>query len=315
MPLKVVFMGTPDFAVPTLAEIVGGGHEVVAVYTRAPAPAGRGMSLRPSPVQALAEKFGLPVLTPRTLRTDEAAETFRGHGADVAVVVAYGMILPPAILDAPALGCLNLHASLLPRWRGAAPIQRAVMAGDEETGVAVMRMEPGLDTGPVGMVERVAITPDMTAGELHDRLMPLGADLMARALGALERGNLQFRAQAAEGVVTAHTNPTAAARREGAHPAPPPHDRVRGLSPFPGAYVTADLGRGPERVKVLRARLAQRSLAQGSGEPGTLLDAAGTVAAGEGALRLVTVQPAGKGAMAFEDFARGRQLAPGARLA
>lgn len=310
MSLKVVFMGTPDFAVPTLAEIVGGGHEVVAVYTRAPAPAGRGMSLRPSPVQALAEKFGLPVLTPTTLRTEEAAETFRAHEADVAVVVAYGMILPPAILDAPALGCLNLHASLLPRWRGAAPIQRAVMAGDAETGVAVMRMEPGLDTGPVGMVERLGIGPDMNAGELHDRLMPLGADLMARALGALERGNLQFRAQPAEGVVYAHKITNEEARLDWSQPAKDLHDRVRGLSPFPGAYLMADLGRGPERVKVLRARLAD-----GSGEPGTLLDTAGTVACGAGALRLVTVQPAGKGAMPFEDFARGRRLEPGTRLA
>jgi methionyl-tRNA formyltransferase len=199
---------------------------------------------------------------------------------------------------------------LRPCWRGAAPIQRAVMAGDEETGVAVMRMEPGLDTGPVGMVERVGIGPDMTAGELHDRLMPLGADLMARALGALERGNLQFRAQSSEGVEYAHKITNEEARLDWSQGAKALHDRVRGLSPFPGAYVTADLGRGPERVKVLRARLAE-----GSGEPGTLLDAAGIVAAGEGALRLVTVQPAGKSAMAFEDFARGRQLAPGARLA
>ncbi|KMO40106.1 methionyl-tRNA formyltransferase [Methylobacterium tarhaniae] len=310
MPLKVVFMGTPDFAVPTLAEIVGGGHEVVAVYTRAPAPAGRGMALRPSPVQALAEKFGLPVLAPTTLRTEEAADTFRAHEADVAVVVAYGMILPQAILDAPSLGCLNLHASLLPRWRGAAPIQRAVMAGDAETGVAVMRMEPGLDTGPVGMVERMGITPDMTSGELHDRLMPLGADLMARALGALERGNLQFRPQAAEGVAYAHKITNEEARLDWSQPATTVHDRVRGLSPFPGAYLMADLGRGPERVKVLRTRCAD-----GSGEAGTLLDAAGTVACGEGALRLVTVQPAGKGAMPFEDFARGRRLEPGTRLA
>ena len=168
--MRIVFMGTPDFAVPTLSEIVGHGHEVVAVYTRAPAKAGRGLELKPSPVHRAAERFGIPVLTPATLRNDEAVETFRAHGADVAVVVAYGMILPQAILDAPELGCLNLHASLLPRWRGAAPIQRAIMAGDAETGVAVMQMEKGLDTGPVGMVERVAIGPDMTAGELHDRL-------------------------------------------------------------------------------------------------------------------------------------------------
>ena len=181
MTLRVVFMGTPDFAVPTLAEIVGQGHEVVAVYTRAPAAAGRGMDLKPSPVHRMAERFGIPVLTPATLRNEEAAEIFRGLGADVAVVVAYGMILPRPILDAPELGCLNLHASVLPRWRGAAPIQRAIMAGDSESGIAVMRMEEGLDTGPVAMVETVAITPDMTAGELHDRLMGLGADLMVES--------------------------------------------------------------------------------------------------------------------------------------
>ncbi|GJD50138.1 Methionyl-tRNA formyltransferase [Methylobacterium crusticola] len=309
MPLKVVFMGTPDFAVPTLAEIVGGGHEVAAVYTRAPAPAGRGMALKPSPVQALAERFGLPVLTPRSLRTEEAEATFRRHGADVAVVVAYGMILPPAILDAPALGCLNLHASLLPRWRGAAPIQRAVMAGDPETGVAVMRMEPGLDTGPVAMLERLAIGPDMTAGELHDRLMPLGADLMARALGALERGNLGFRPQPEAGVVYARKITNEEARLDWSEPADLLHDRIRGLAPFPGAFVLADLGRGPERLKVLRARRAEAA-----GEPGVLLDPEGTVACGRGSLRLVTVQPAGKAAMPVGEFLRGRRLAPGARL-
>src|SRR3712207_2160439 len=203
MSLRVVFMGTPDFAVPTLSEIVGQGHEVVAVYTRPPAAAGRGMELKPSPVHRMAERFGLPVLTPKTLRSEEAAATFRAHEADVAVVVAYGMILPKPILDAPRLGCLNLHASLLPRWRGAAPIHRAVIAGDVETGVAVMRMEEGLDTGPVGMIERIAIGPDTTTGELHDRLMVLGADLMGRALAALSRGALAFTPQAEAGVTYA----------------------------------------------------------------------------------------------------------------
>jgi methionyl-tRNA formyltransferase len=185
MSLRIVFMGTPDFAVPTLSEIIGQGHEVVAVYTRPPAAAGRGMELKPSPVHRMAERFGLDVFTPKTLRAAEAAEAFRHHEADVAVVVAYGMLLPKPILEAPALGCLNLHASLLPRWRGAAPIQRAIMAGDRETGIAVMRMEEGLDTGPVAMAERVTITPEMNAGELHDKLMGLGADLMVRALAAL----------------------------------------------------------------------------------------------------------------------------------
>src|SRR5262249_44209922 len=182
MPLRLVFMGTPDFSVPTLSEIAGRGHEIAAVYTRAPKPAGRGMDLKASPIEHQARLLGLPVLTPRTLRTDEAQDVFRSHGADAAVVVAYGLILPREILDAVPLGCFNLHASLLPRWRGAAPINRAIMAGDAETGVMVMRMEEGLDTGPVAMAERMPIDADMTAGDLHDRLARLGADLMVRAL-------------------------------------------------------------------------------------------------------------------------------------
>jgi len=309
MTLRVVFMGTPDFAVPTLAEIVGQGHEVVAVYTREPAAAGRGMDLKPSPVHRMAERFGLPVSTPKTLRTEEAAEAFRAHDADVAVVVAYGMILPKAILEAPRLGCLNLHASLLPRWRGAAPIQRAIMAGDRETGVAVMKMEEGLDTGPVAMVERVAITPDMTAGELHDRLMGLGADLMVRALAALSRGALGFTPQPEDGVTYARKLSNDEARIDWTKPAAAVHDHVRGLSPFPGAFFTADLGKGPERVKVLRT-----ACAEGSGQPGTLLDPAGTVACGDGAVRLIQVQRAGKAPMPTEEFLRGARLSAGARL-
>ncbi|HEY8384410.1 MAG TPA: methionyl-tRNA formyltransferase [Microvirga sp.] len=310
MSLRVVFMGTPDFAVPTLAEIVGQGHEVAAVYTRAPAAAGRGMELKPSPVHRMADRFGLPVLTPKTLRTEEAADAFRAHGADVAVVVAYGMILPKAILDVPEFGCLNLHASLLPRWRGAAPIQRAVMAGDRETGIAVMRMEEGLDTGPVAMVERVAITPDMNAGELHDRLMGLGADLMVRALAALSRGGLGFTPQPEEGVTYAKKITNEDGRIDWTRPAAAIHDQVRGLSPFPGAFFTADFGKGSERVKVLRT-----ASAEGAGAPGTLLDAGGTVACGEGALRLLQVQPAGKQPMGADEFLRGRRMGAGGRLA
>jgi methionyl-tRNA formyltransferase len=310
MSLKLVFMGTPDFAVPTLAEIAGQGHDVVACYTRAPAAAGRGLEPKPSPVQRMAERFDIPVLTPKTLRSEEAAAAFRAHGADVAVVVAYGMILPKEILDAPALGCLNLHASLLPRWRGAAPIQRAVMAGDAESGVAVMKMEEGLDTGPLGMVERVAIGPEMTAGELHDRLAPLGADLMVRALAALSRGALSFTPQPAEGVTYAHKIRNEEARIDWAAAAAVVHDHVRGLSPFPGAFFTADFGKGPERVKVLRS-----ARAEGSGPPGTLLDAHGAVACGEGAIRLVQVQRAGKAPVGVDDFLRGVRLAPGTRLA
>src|SRR5437763_10089554 len=203
MALRLVFMGTPDFAVPTLAEIVGRGHEVAAVYTRAPKPAGRGMAMQPSPVEHEARRLGLPVLTPTTLRTSDAEAAFRAHGADAAVVVAYGLILPKPILDAMPLGAFNLHASLLPRWRGAAPINRAIMAGDRETGVAVMKMEEGLDSGPIAMAERLSIGPDETAGDLHDRLARLGADLMVRALAALERGSLTVAAQPAEGVTYA----------------------------------------------------------------------------------------------------------------
>src|SRR5215211_1842346 len=307
--MRVVFMGTPEFALPTLAEIVGQGHEVAAVYTRAPAAAGRGMALRSSPVQRMAERLGLPVLTPKTLRADDAVETFRAHGADVAVVIAYGMILPPAILAAPAQGCLNLHASLLPRWRGAAPIQRAIMAGDAETGVAVMKMEEGLDTGPVAMLERVPIGPELTAGDLHDALAPLGADLMGRALAALSRGALTFAPQGEDGVTYARKVTNEEARIDWSKPARAVHDQVRGLAPFPGAFFIADLGKGEERVKVLRA-----ARAEGSGEPGALLDPAGTVACGEGAVRLLQVQRAGRGVVAAEEFLRGSRLRPGARL-
>src|SRR3954470_14630962 len=196
MGLRLIFMGTPDFAVPTLIEIAGRGHEVVAVYTRAPKPAGRGMDLQVTPVEREARQFGIPVLTPKTLRTDETAAQFHAHNADAAVVVAYGLILPVPILEAVPLGCFHLHASLLPRWRGAAPINRAVMAGDAESGVMVMQMAEGLDTGPVAMAERLPIGATMTAGELHDALAPLGADLMVRALGALGRGTLQLTPQA-----------------------------------------------------------------------------------------------------------------------
>lgn len=305
--MRIIFMGTPDFAVPTLTEIVGRGHDVVAVYSRAPAPGGRrGLDLVPSPVHAVAERFGLPVFTPKTLRGEEAAEQVRSLSADVAVVVAYGMLLPQAVLDAPALGCLNLHGSLLPRWRGAAPIQRAVMAGDRETGVAVMRMEAGLDTGPVGLLERIAIGPDMTAGELHDRMMIVGADLMGRALAALERGGLHFTPQPEEGVLYAHKIEKAEARIDWTRPAQEVHNRIRGLSPFPGAWFALEDG---TRVKVLRS-----ALAQGAGAPGTVLGTDLSIACGSGAVRLVELQKAGKQPMAADVFLRGNPLAAGSRL-
>ncbi len=306
--MRVVFMGTPDFSVPVLTEIIGQGHEVCAVYSRTPQPAGRGMELRPSPVHRTAAQFDIPVFTPKSLRNAEAQAEFAALGADCAVVVAYGLILPKPILDAPKLGCFNLHASLLPRWRGAAPIQRAIMAGDAETGVMVMQMDEGLDTGPIGMAERVTIGPDMTAGELHDALMKVGADLMARALAAVSRGSLVFHAQAEEGVTYAAKIDKAEARIDFLRPAAEVHNLVRGLSPFPGAWFEADLGRGPERVKVLRTKLAG-----GSGAPGTLIGD-GVIACGEGAVELVQVQRGGKAPMSFAEFARGARLAADAKF-
>ncbi|HVV93999.1 MAG TPA: methionyl-tRNA formyltransferase [Hyphomicrobiales bacterium] len=310
MTLRLVFMGTPDFAVPTLEALAAAGHDLAAVYTRAPKPAGRGMAERKSPVHAVAERLGVPVATPKSLRDPEASAAFASWRADAAVVVAYGLILPSAVLAAPRLGCFNLHASLLPRWRGAAPINRAVMAGDAETGVTVMRLEEGLDTGPMCLVERVAIGPDDTAGDLHDRLAPLGADLMVRALAALERGTLVEKPQPADGVTYAAKIAPEETRIDWRRPAAEVHDRIRGLSPFPGAWCEAGLGRGAERLRVMRS-----TRAEGAGSPGTLLDGLGTVACGESAVRLLVVQRAGKAPMAFADFARGARLAPGVRLA
>jgi methionyl-tRNA formyltransferase len=305
MPLRLIFMGTPDFAVPTLLELVAHGHEVVAVYTRAPKPAGRGMKMQPTPVEQEARWLGIPVLTPATLKTPEALDEFRAHEADAAVVVAYGMILPQTILDAPKLGCFNLHASLLPRWRGAAPINRAIMAGDAETGVMVMKMDQGLDTGPVAMAERLAVGPDTTAGELHDELARLGADLMVRALAALERDTLTLTPQAEAGVTYAAKIDKGETRIDWARPWQAVHDHCRGLSPFPGAWFEID----GTRVKVLRT-----TKGDGAGAPGTLLDDQFTVACGEGAVRILELQRAGRQPMKTQEFLRGTPVAPGALL-
>jgi methionyl-tRNA formyltransferase len=307
MPLRLVFMGTPDFAVPTLIEIVGHGHEIVAVYTRAPKPAGRGMAVHPSPVDREARRLRLPVLTPTTLKSEDAVQTFSAHGAQTAVVVAYGLILPPAILTAVPLGCFNLHASALPRWRGAAPINRAIMAGDAETAATVMRMEPGLDTGPVAMTERVLITPDLTAGALHDQLARFGADLMVRALAALEKDALTLTPQPVDGVTYAAKIEKSETRIDWTKPWKVVHDHCRGLSPFPGAWF--ELAQG-SRVKVLRT-----TRGNGSGSPGTILDDGLTVACGEGALRVLELQRAGKQVMTAEEFLRGSPLPTGTRLA
>jgi methionyl-tRNA formyltransferase len=307
--MRIVFMGTPDFAVPVLSEIAGQGHDVVAAYTRAPKPAGRGMDVQRSPVHLLAEQFGIPVFTPKTLRNAEAFEIFASLVPDVVVVVAYGLILPKEVLDVPRC-CLNLHASLLPRWRGAAPIQRAIIAGDRETGVMVMAIEEGLDTGPIAMAERVAIGPDTTAGALHDRLSRIGADLMVRALAALSRGSLGFTPQAEEGVTYAKKIDKAECRIRWLRPAQEVHNLIRGLSPFPGAFFDADFGRGPERVKVLRSRLAE-----GEGLPGELIgDGSFIVACGTGAVQLVELQRAGKAPMGADDFLRGARMTHGTVL-
>jgi methionyl-tRNA formyltransferase len=303
--MRIVFFGTPAFAVPTLSEIVGQGHDVAAVYTQPPRAAGRGMAERKSPVHDIADRFAIPVFTPPSLKPPEEAARFADLVPDVGVVVAYGQILPRAFLDAPPSGCLNLHGSLLPRWRGAAPVQRAIMAGDTETGVMVMRMEAGLDTGPVAMSERVSIAPDVTAGELADRLATLGADLMVRALAALSRGVLNFTPQATDGATYARKIDKAETRIDWSRPAIEVHNHIRGLSPDPGAWF--DLG--GDRVKVLRS-----TLAAGSGTPGTILDGNLTVACGNGAVRLLNLQRAGKGALPAADFLRGNPIAPGTVL-
>src|SRR3954468_3886264 len=310
MPLRLIFMGTPDFAVPTLLELVGHGHDIAAVYTRAPKPAGRGMKLQATPVEQEARRLSLSVLTPTTLKSREALAGFRGHDAQAAVVVAYGMILPQAILDSPPLGCFNLHASLLPRWRGAAPINRAIMAGDSETGVMVMKMDAGLDTGDVAMAERITITDAMTAADLHDALARLGGDLMVRAIAALERGQLKLTKQSEQGVTYAAKIDKAEARIDWNRPARAVLHHIHGLSPFPGAWCEMPIDGEPVRVKILRG-----ATSAGSGTPGQLLDDRLAVACKEGSLRILELQRAGKAPMEAEDFLRGTPLKPPARLA
>jgi methionyl-tRNA formyltransferase len=288
-------MGTPDFSVPTLAELIAQGHDVAAVYTQPPRPKGRGLGTEPSPVAKLAETHGLLMRDPVSLKKHEAQAEFAALDLDAAVVVAYGLLLPKPILDAPRLGCFNLHGSLLPRWRGAAPIQRAVMAGDEETGVMVMRMEEGLDTGPVLMAERTPVGRK-TYGDLHDELSCLGADLMARALGAMERGSIAEHAQPDEGATYAKKIDKGETRIDWSKPAREIDCLIRGLSPMPGAWTELN----GERLKLLNAEPVN-----GSGAPGTALDDALTVACGEGALRLLRVQRAGKAAMNVHDLLRG----------
>jgi methionyl-tRNA formyltransferase len=304
--MRIVFMGTPDFAVPTLRETIAAGHEIAAVYTQPPRPAGRGMAERKSPVHQAAEQAGLPVRTPENFKTPEEQKRFYALRADAAVVVAYGLILPRPIIDATRNGVFNVHASLLPRWRGAAPINRAVMSGDSESGVSIMRITEGLDAGPVCLIERVKIGPEMTAGELHDVLAPLGASMMVKALAALEQGRLSCSQQNDAAATYAPKLDPREGRINWRLQAQDVHDRIRGLSPHPGAFFELELGGKRERVKVLRA-----TLAKGSGPAGTLLDDKLTIACASGAVKLTEVQRSGRKPMPAAEFLRGLKLRAG----
>ena len=301
--MRVVFMGTPEFSVPVLQALQDAGHEIAAVYCQPPRPAGRGKKLRPSPVQARAEELGLLVRHPESLKTPEAQDEFAALGADVAVVVAYGLLLPRAILDAPVKGCLNIHASLLPRWRGAAPIHRAIMAGDAETGVCIMQMEEGLDTGPVLLRRATPIGPRETTGQLHDRLSIMGAALIIAALGQLDQ--LTPEPQPDAGVTYAAKIDKAEARIDWGWRAAEVDRTIRGLSPFPGAWVEV----AGERIKLLASEQAE-----GCGAPGEVLDDGLRVACGQGAVRLLRLQRAGRGAQDAPEFLRGLTLPRGSRL-
>jgi methionyl-tRNA formyltransferase len=310
MSLRIVFMGTPEFSVPILNALIGQGHEIVAVYSQPPRPAGRrGLELTTSAVQRNAEQFGIEVRTPTSLKSEEEQQAFRDLHADVAVVVAYGLILPAAILEGTRLGCYNGHASLLPRWRGAAPIQRAIMAADDETGIMVMKMDEGLDTGPVAMAEKVKITAEMTAGELHDQLSLAGADLMVRAMAALERDSLALTPQPEDGVTYASKITKAETRIDWSQPAIDVHNRIRGLAPYPGAWCEMEIGNELERVKLLRSILAT-----GIGDPGTVLGDDLRIACGEGAVRLRSLQRAGGKIMDGLEFQRGAKILQGMQL-
>ncbi|MBY4894549.1 methionyl-tRNA formyltransferase [Rhodobacteraceae bacterium N5(2021)] len=300
--MRLIFMGTPDFSVPVLEALNDAGHEIVAVYSQPPRPAGRGKKARPSPVQARAEALGLAVRHPVSLKGAEAQADFAALKADVAVVVAYGLILPQAVLDAPARGCLNIHASLLPRWRGAAPIHRAIMAGDAETGVCIMQMEAGLDTGPVLLRKKTPIGPEETTGALHDRLSTIGAKAIVEALAQLD--HLAPEVQPEEGVTYATKIDKSEAKVDWTASAPHINRQILGLSPFPGAWTMV----GGKRLKLLQSRVAD-----GNGAAGEVLEGL-TVACGDGAVEITRVQPEGKGAMDTKDWLLGARIAPGTIL-
>ena len=307
--MRIAFLGTPDFAVPSLAALLEAGHEVAAVYSQPPAPRGRGKKLTPSPTHAFAEARGILVRTPASMRDPGQIEAFAALDLDAAVVVAFGQILPLAVLKAPRLGSFNLHGSLLPRWRGAAPIQRAVMAGDRVSGVQVMRMTEGLDEGPVLLSETVRIDALETAGSLHDRLAPIGAHLLVQALDALARGEAAETPQAQEGLTYARKITRKETRIDWKKPAVDVDRRIRGLSPYPGAWTEAPSERGPVRIKVLLSRVEE-----GVGAPGEVLDDAALIACGEGAVRLLRAQREGRAAQEAGQFLRGFALVAGGRL-
>ncbi len=309
--LKLAFLGTPDFALPCLTALAEAGHEIACVYCQPPRPAGRGHKPRPSPVQALAEQQGWPLRTPTSLKDPAELEAFAALGLDAAVVVAYGLILPAAVLAAPRLGCLNLHASLLPRWRGAAPIQRAILAGDPVTGVTIMQVDAGLDTGPMVLQEELAIGPETTAASLHDALAELGAAMMVRALAGLDRGELSATPQPEAGVTYAAKLTREEARLDWRRTAAELERQVRAFDPWPGAFAVLPRDGAPERIKVLRASLAA---APAGAAPGAVLDEGLAIACGGGALRLERVQRAGKRPMTAAEFLRGFPVPPGTQL-
>ncbi|HEY1223864.1 MAG TPA: methionyl-tRNA formyltransferase [Brevundimonas sp.] len=303
--MRLAFMGTPDFAVPSLAELIASGHEVVAVYSQPPRPKGRGQKLTPSPVHAFAETMGLPVFTPESMKAPDAIETFRSLDLDAACVVAYGQILKPEVLAAPRLGCFNLHGSLLPRWRGAAPIQRAIMAGDTQTGVQIMQMSEGLDEGAILLSELMDIRPDDTAASLSERMATVGASLWPRALAAIERGGVTPTEQVGEATYAKKIS-ASEARIDWTRPAAEVDAHIRGLSPYPGAWFEAPDG---TRMKVLMS-----AMADSAGEPGQVLDDALSIACGTGAVRLLRVQREGRAAQPAAEMLKGFPIGAGTKL-
>lgn len=303
MALRIIFMGTPDFSVPSLLSLISAGHEIIACYSQPPRPAGRrGLELKKSPVHAKAEELGIPVFTPENFKSEDEKKKFKALDADVAIVIAYGLLLPKAILDAPRLGCYNGHASLLPRWRGAAPLQRAIMAGDIETGVNIMKMDVGLDTGSVALSQMLSITKNMTVGELHDALSQVTADLMVKAASDLEEGRIVLKEQSKEGVLYASKIDKSESRIDWSKPAQEVHNHIRGLSPFPGAWCEMQLGGKLQRVKVINSEVAS-----GTGVAGKIFDDL-TICCGEGAVKLTRVQRAGKQAQSANEFLRGNKV-------